>query len=72
MGRGKSRLRQANITRAIKAARAAGLEIDRIELSADGTIKIVPGADSPGNEWDDVLRGDTPEQLAGALRNPSK
>jgi len=58
MGRGKSRFRQSDLTRAMKAAKAAGLELARIEIDIDGTIKIIPGSPEPEpikNEWDEVF-----------------
>jgi hypothetical protein len=54
--------RQTDLTRAVKAALAAGIEIQRIEIDRDGKIVVVAGKlpESPGegedqcNEWDMV------------------
>ena len=59
MSRGRSHFRQSDLTRAIKAAQAAGLEIARIEIDPNGTIKIVPGkpeSEQTENPWDEVLK----------------
>jgi hypothetical protein len=55
--------RQRDVKEAIKAARNAGLENFRVDISKEGTISVVPMA--PGesvqnnqgnkNEWDDDL-----------------
>ncbi len=52
--------RQTDLTRALKGARAAGMEIGRIEINKDGVITILPGKpldptspDPESNEWDD-------------------
>lgn len=61
MARGPLAFRQHDVTRAIKAARAAGIEIGQIEIDKDGKIVIVPKiAATPDradtdNEWDEVL-----------------
>jgi hypothetical protein len=34
--------RQADLSRALKAARAAGMEVGRVEISPDGRIVITP------------------------------
>ena len=55
-----------HLTRALKGARAAGIEIERFEIDKDGKIVVVAekstelprdGKDEP-NEWDDA--NDTP------------
>ncbi|RWQ68900.1 MAG: hypothetical protein EOS85_31385 [Mesorhizobium sp.] len=65
MSRTPATFKAADLTRAVKAARAAGLEVNRIEITKDGRIVLiyapsdVPGAqpiDSTlSNEWDDYL-----------------
>jgi hypothetical protein len=35
--------KQTDLTRALKGARAAGMEIARIEIEKDGRIVVVPG-----------------------------
>jgi hypothetical protein len=56
---------QRDLERAIKAARKAGLDMDKTGFKADksGTISVVPmaGGESPtdakrANEWDEVLK----------------
>jgi hypothetical protein len=63
MNRGACIFRQRDVTRAVKAARAAGVEIARIEIHSDGKIIVVARnatdiADkiniAESNEWDDV------------------
>ena len=61
MSRGPVTFKQSDLTRAIKAFLAAGLEVARAEIFKDGRIIIVPGepttiavAGAPDrNEWDD-------------------
>jgi hypothetical protein len=61
MARAPSTFRQSDVTRAIKAAVAAGVHIARIEVDGTGKIAIVT-TDAPdaqgevreGNEWDKV------------------
>ncbi len=43
MSRSPSTFRQADLTRAIKAARNAGVEVARAEIAKDGKIIIVIG-----------------------------
>jgi hypothetical protein len=62
MVRRPCKFRQSDLTRALKAARAAGIEIARFEIEKDGKIVVVPGKpiEAPGNEkperneWDEV------------------
>lgn len=63
MSHGPQRFRESEIRRAIKAARAAGLEIARLDINKDGGFAIIPGkptdetaaqTEYPLNEWDDV------------------
>ena len=59
-------IRQTDLTRALKGARAAGIEIERFEIDKDGKIVVVaeksPESPRDGederNEWDDA--DDTP------------
>lgn len=62
MSRGKQAFRQKDVTKAIKAVKASGIEIGRIEIAPNGSIIILPGkpVESPpispnANEWDTVL-----------------
>jgi hypothetical protein len=41
--RGPCRFRQRDLTAAVKGARAAGLEIVRVEIGKDGKIVVVTG-----------------------------
>jgi hypothetical protein len=63
MSRAPSTFRQADVTKAVKAVVAAGVDIARIEIDAAGKIVIVTGkpeaqdsdASREGsNEWDSV------------------
>jgi hypothetical protein len=60
MARAPSIFRQRDVTRAIKATKAAGVDISRIEIAKDGRIVIVTASDiaqtgaEEGNEWDRV------------------
>jgi hypothetical protein len=62
VSRGPSTFKQTDLTRAIKGARAAGIDVARIELNKNGRIIIVPiqtatASEIIRNEWDDVLGG---------------
>lgn len=53
-----ARFRQADVTRAIKAATAAGMRVGRIEIDPNGRIVILPESATPSrgkSSWDDVL-----------------
>lgn len=48
------KFRQRELTRAIRAIRVAGLDVERIEIDRDGKIVIVPkGGKSPPTGWED-------------------
>lgn len=56
-----STFRETDVKRAVKAVRAAGVEIARVEIEKDGRIIVVPGkptesqdANAERNEWDDA------------------
>jgi len=59
MGRRAAPFTQSAVTRAFKAALAAGLDVDRVELQPDGAIAVITkgqkGADtcgqSPLDQW---------------------
>jgi hypothetical protein len=59
MSRGAQSFKQGDVTKAVKGAVAAGIEVERIEI-ADGKISVFvgrsdrPTAASTGNEWDNV------------------
>lgn len=57
--RRRSKFNKTEVTRAVKAVRAAGEQIARVEIGKDGTITVVPGraGETP----------DTPEDLKKLL-----
>jgi hypothetical protein len=61
VGLGPCRFREADVRRAIRAARAAGIEIGRIETDNDGRVSIIPktteppAVNEPANPWDELL-----------------
>jgi hypothetical protein len=46
MARSQSAFRQADVTKAIRAVKAAGVHIATVELAKDGTIRIITTADT--------------------------
>jgi hypothetical protein len=59
MARGKARFTQSQVMLAIKAAKASGHAVDRVEIEPDGKIVVVIGKPSGAtsesrdtNEWD--------------------
>ena len=58
MARSNLTFRQSDVTRAVKAVVAAGVEVARVEVDKDGRIVVVAGKPAPnggdqeGNEWD--------------------
>ena len=52
MARAPSTFRQQDVTRAIRAAIAAGVDIARIEVAKDGRIVIVTGGADPAVQDD--------------------
>jgi hypothetical protein len=59
MARSPSIFRQQDVTKAIKATKAAGVNIARIEIAKDGRIVIITTSaateTAEGNEWDRAL-----------------
>jgi hypothetical protein len=62
MSRAPSTFRQQDITKAVKAVTAAGVDIARVEIDKSGKITIIAAGTDPhkafaprGNEWDTVL-----------------
>ena len=62
MARGKLTFRQRDVTRAVKAVRAAGVPIARVEVDNSGKIVVVTGEPDKtaparigeANEWDQI------------------
>ena len=61
MSRAPSTFRQRDVTAAVKAVVAAGVEVRRVEVDKDGKIIVVigkpqepDGQDRLANEWDNV------------------
>ena len=57
MTRAPATFRQSDITRAIRAVRAAGVDKVRIEITRDGKLVIITGTptepnQAEANEWD--------------------
>jgi hypothetical protein len=64
MTRGLSHFRQADLVKALRAMRAAGVKAERIEVAVDGKINIVLAENCSNkneNPWDEVLRGSKDE-----------
>jgi hypothetical protein len=61
MARAPSRFRQGDITRAVKAVIAAGVEVREVLVDTDGKIRVIAGkapangAPAPLNPWDEEL-----------------
>lgn len=60
MSRGPARLRQGDVEKALRAAKAAGLDVIEVRIRRDDTISVItktgeavaPPADDDRNEWD--------------------
>ena len=56
MARGACTFKQQDVTRALKATQAAGLQVHRVEIDKEGKITLVTAKDQPDqvrlNEWD--------------------
>ena len=60
MARGSCTFKQRDVRAAVKAVRAAGVEVARVEIDKDGKIVVVPGkpaseGNTSTNPWDEVL-----------------
>lgn len=67
MGRGRLKFKQRDVTRAVKGALAAGVDIGKVEIDTDGKIVIVAGdkvSIQGPNEWDTVC--ESPRNTAKA------
>lgn len=60
MSRGACTFKERDVKAAVKAAQAAGLPIAGVEITKDGTIRVIAGSavSKPDNagpgEWDDL------------------
>lgn len=59
MPKGRAAFKQRDVTRAARAAMAAGLEVQRVEIDRDGKVTLVTSkdaatvpADDPRRDWD--------------------
>jgi hypothetical protein len=57
MSRTPANFRQADVTRALRAAQKAGVEISRVEIARDGRIVIIAAGDrlEPQDDLDQEL-----------------
>jgi hypothetical protein len=61
--RGPLSFKQSDLTRALKAARAAGHVAARVEIEKNGKIIVIlnddkPASSSPARDWDEALSND--------------
>ncbi|RJF69610.1 hypothetical protein [Rhodopseudomonas palustris] len=59
MSRGAQTFRQADVTKALKAAAAAGITVQRFEIDREGKLVVIAGQPADvepagPNEWDSV------------------
>jgi hypothetical protein len=65
MARARCTFLQQDVTRALRAAKAAGLDVHRVEIDRAGKIVVVtgkpdyPAGDASRNEWDVAPAGET-------------
>jgi hypothetical protein len=56
MGHGPATFKETDLTRALRAARKAGADVERVEIGRDGRIVLVlrngDEVSPEGNEWD--------------------
>jgi hypothetical protein len=67
-----SKFKKCDVTRAMKAVRAAGLEIARVEIAEDGAIVVVPGKpdQAVGEGGDEHADGNSkPDETSEELRD---
>ena len=64
MSRGQQTFKQRDVTKAIKAAVKAGIDVERVEIDKNGKIVIVTA------KAEDAVNGDNPEknEWDGALQ----
>jgi hypothetical protein len=56
MSRGPCTFKQSDVTRALRGATKAGIEVDRCEIAKDGRIVIVARSATGGGPFDDLDR----------------
>jgi hypothetical protein len=60
MTRARCTFRLSDLTRAIKGARAAGVDVRKIRIGRDGAIEIDTMPQDAVNEWDSLREIQTP------------
>jgi len=63
MARGPATFKQADVTRALRATKDAGIDVQRIKINKDGSFELVTGKPEDrgsepmqgANSWDEVL-----------------
>lgn len=48
----KGKFTQAEVTRLIKGATAAGLEVEKLVIEPDGTLKVIIRQDGQPKDWE--------------------
>ena len=61
MGNQKALFKQADVSRAVKGVRSAGLDVSEVKIDREGCMIIVIGkendkSDANANSWDAVLK----------------
>jgi hypothetical protein len=60
MSRARPTFRKRDVTAAVQALKAAGVDVQRVEIDKDGTIKIISAdkthCQSNGNAWDEATK----------------
>ena len=71
MGHGPATFKETDLTRALRAARKAGADVERVEIGRDGRIVLVlkngDEVSPEGNEWDN---GAHQAEIHQRLREP--
>ncbi len=55
MARGPLTFRQCDLVRAIKGAKAAGLDISKVEIDKDGKIVVIIGKSDPTRDPKEIV-----------------
>jgi hypothetical protein len=66
MARAPSKFRQGDVTRAVKGAIAAGVDVGEVLVDTDGKIRVIAAKANTAharhlNEWDDVYDATPPQ-----------